>query len=72
LSIVHLGRHHNRVSEQNDRKLAHVPQRKLLAQLIDTLDDVKKKNRQGRASINMSFSYRIGSRSPIFQTAFRE
>lgn len=48
------------------------PNEKLLSQLIDVLDDIKKKNRQGKASINMSFSYKVGSKYPVFHTAARE
>lgn len=48
------------------------PNEKLLSQLIDVLDDIKKKNRQGKASINMSLSYKVGSKYPVFHTAARE
>ncbi|KOS36475.1 hypothetical protein ACN38_g12783 [Penicillium nordicum] len=34
------------------------PNEKIIAQLIDVQDDVKNKNRQGKATINMSFSYK--------------
>ncbi|KAL4867218.1 hypothetical protein BDV12DRAFT_123266 [Aspergillus spectabilis] len=48
------------------------PNEIVLSQLIDTLDDVKKKDRQGRATINMSFAYLIGTKTLSFHTAFRE
>ncbi|KAJ5441853.1 glucan 1-3-beta-glucosidase [Penicillium cf. griseofulvum] len=34
------------------------PNEKIIAQLIDVQDDVMNKNRQGKATINMSFSYK--------------
>lgn len=51
----------------------HFPFEKHLAQLLDVLDDVKNKNRQGKAVINMSFSYRLNARlPPMYFIFFRE
>ncbi|KAL5050617.1 peptidase S8/S53 domain-containing protein [Aspergillus fruticulosus] len=40
------------------------PHEKILSQLIATLDDIKRKNRQGKAAINMSFSYTLDNGLP--------
>lgn len=48
------------------------PDEKVISQLLDTLDDVKKKKRQGKAAINMSFSYHRRTKTPMFHIFFRE
>jgi hypothetical protein len=49
------------------------PNEKIIAQLIDVQDDVKNKNRQGKATINMSFSYKpIKNTQHAFLRVFRE
>jgi hypothetical protein len=37
------------------------PKEVVIVQLLDALDDIKKKNRQGKATISMSFSVQLGS-----------
>ncbi|KAJ6190287.1 hypothetical protein N7519_000308 [Penicillium mononematosum] len=50
----------------------HYPNEKIIAQLLDVLDDVKRKGRQGNATIVMSFSYDWPHRiSPMVSIAFR-
>ncbi|KAJ5962460.1 hypothetical protein N7501_007401 [Penicillium viridicatum] len=48
------------------------PNKKIIAQLIDTHDDVKKKKRQGKSAINMSFSYGLDTVTSMFHIVFRQ
>ncbi|KAJ5963523.1 uncharacterized protein N7479_003399 [Penicillium vulpinum] len=49
-----------------------LPFEKIIAQILDVVDDVKSKNRQGKAAINMSFSYKLTNRlPPMFFIWFR-
>ncbi|KAJ6149090.1 Killer toxin subunits alpha/beta 6 [Penicillium samsonianum] len=48
------------------------PNEKIISHLIDTLDDVKKKKRQGKATVSMSFSYGRETMTPMFHIAFRQ
>ncbi|KAF9882735.1 hypothetical protein FE257_005339 [Aspergillus nanangensis] len=48
-----------------------IPKEKVISQLIDTVDDVKRKNRQGKACINMSFFYPPGAMVHSFHIMFR-
>lgn len=62
-------------SESPSRKVEKwydFPNEKIIAQLIDTLDDVKKKKRQGKAAVNMSFSYSLSATTSMFHIVFRE
>lgn len=48
------------------------PKEHVVSQLIDALDDIKRKGRQGKASINMSFHYIENIKTEIFYIMFRE
>lgn len=48
------------------------PKEKMIAQLIDTLDDIRAKGRKGKASINMSFSWYRGVMSDHYLLSFRK
>lgn len=48
------------------------PQEKLIAQLIDVLDDVRTKKRKGKAALNMSFSWLKGVKTESYLIQFRK
>ena len=48
------------------------PKEKLIAQLIDVLDDVRTKKRKGKATVNMSFSWLPNTQTAPYLIQFRK
>lgn len=46
------------------------PKEKVIAQLLDVVDDITTKNRQGKAALTMSFSYAIEEETNAFEAHF--
>ncbi|KAB8067043.1 peptidase S8/S53 domain-containing protein [Aspergillus leporis] len=47
------------------------PNEKVISQLLDTLDDIKRKKRQGKTTLTMSFSYSVQRETSLFHMTIR-
>lgn len=57
---------------KNEPEWQTYPKERLISQLIDVLDDVRKKGRKGKAAINMSFSWNPNTIPELSLIMFRK